>query len=381
MEDIFFFDRTGRCKYSYQRDGSTSTLDIAQLWAGSSKFMKYVPTRHCMTSTNQKDKKQKMICFYPTANESLFIFITTEDYAERAIYSFLRSQDIMAKAFFGSFTRPIHRDGMHLHNIFGMPRVYPRREDQTTKNLMNELVGAVNSPACVLYAQNMIIAASPLYWKLSPRDIHAIDLLVRHNEAPFTDQMFTRDKTQNIERALIFHVYKSMKFVCLNGRAFDAMKAASEDLPRIFHKYGDYLRQLESAPPVTNKIDGIVGWVVHDLATPRFFGHVPEEYEHQFVNMICKCYDIRDRNIAITDISFRLSDHKFFYMPRVFLKKTFYFQDPHFWDIFILHDLQKDEMDMRKFAKDTMLSLLQFVPPINPVTQEVKENPNVHDED
>jgi hypothetical protein len=108
--------------------------------------------------------------------------------------------------------------------------------------------------------------------------------------------------------------------------------------------------------------------------------------------MIAKCYEIvdvreaplpsgsEDRGVReylhvnrVTDISFRLHDHMFFYMPQVLVKKTYYYRDPHFWSFFAMHDLRRNVEEMRSFAQQMMLNMIQFVKPVNSV------EPYIHD--
>lgn len=388
MEEVFYFSAPGDCICAYSRDGTPSKIDTHQLWGAAGQFLNSIcVSRHSIVSKN------KIMSIYPIANDELLIFVADKPYPARVVYAFLRSQATMIASLRSNFMKPIHTNGMHLHNLFGAPRVYPRQIDTNANALLSELISASSSTRCALYAQDMIIMASDGYWQMSKRDIHALDLLVRHNEAPFTDQRFVHD-TGETERALVFHVFKTMKFVCVNGSAFDALQAAAQLLPQVFHKYSDLVKQLEQAPPILEQQDGIVAWCVHDLATHRFFGDVPAEYEQRFIDMIAKCYDIEDEQVMpdapgsaeknkvkeathinrVKDISFRLHDHMFFYMPQVLVLKTSVFvKDPNFWSFFLMHDLKKNVSEMRKFSRETMINMSPFMRPVNPVTPYINE--------
>lgn len=388
MEEVFYFTGDGQCRCSYTKTGAPTKTNAEQLWATATKFLtRTCNSRHSICSQN------KIICFLPLDNEDLFIYISDRPYPPRVLYSFLRSQITMVLSFFSNFVRPIHVAGMHLHNLFGAPRVYPREIDPAIIGLMNDLITATSSTRCAIYARDMVIFASDQYWQMSKRDLHALDLLVRHNEAPFTDQAFMRDNGES-ERALIFHVFKSMKFVCVNGLAFDAMQAAAHHLPEVMHKHKDLLVQLEPAPPILDQQDGVVAWCVHDLATHRFFGDVPEEYEQRFMDMIAKCYDIENEQVLteqpgsteknrlreavhcnrVKDISFRLHDHMFFYMPQVLVKKTSMFvKEPNLWSFFLMHDLRRNVKEMREFSLKTMVNMTTYMKPVNPVAPYINE--------
>jgi hypothetical protein len=263
--------------------------------------------------------------------------------------------------------------------MLGAPQYYPRPLGNQIPQLINELAMAI-APRCALYAQNMILIATEPYWQLPKRDLHCLDLLIRHNEAPFTIQRFSRDDG-SIERAVVFHVFKSMRFVCVVNDALDPLSVASQVLPEILHRYELLLKQLEPAPPVVTKQDGVIAWFVHDLVTHRFFGDVPDEEEQRMISMVVKCYEIVDENLVsvapagdqgrvpevahvnrVKDITFRLHDHMFFYMPQVAVQRTF--RDPNLWSIFVLHDLKRDIQQMRLFAMETMGNMSEFVRPV-----------------
>jgi hypothetical protein len=333
----------------------------------------------------------KSIVFFPLPNESVLIYVSEREYPVRALYSYLRSFASMILAFSLNFMRGIHICGMHIHNMFGAPQYYPRPLGTEAPQLLNELATAI-SPRCALYAQNMIVLATEQYWTMAKRDLHALDLLVRHSEAPFTLQRFTRDDSST-ERASVFHVFKSMRFVCVTGDGFDPLSAASNQLPDIFRRHEALLKQLEPAPPIVTKQDGIVAWCVHDLVTHRFFGDVPAEEDQRMIAMVAKCYEIVDENLVgdfapgdparvaetmpvnrVKDISFRLHDHMFFYMPQVAVQRTF--RDPNLWSMYILHDLKRDVQQMRAFAMETMGNMSEFVRPVIPVAPYLKEIAN-----
>ncbi|OHT02069.1 hypothetical protein TRFO_07241 [Tritrichomonas foetus] len=361
MEEVFYFTNDGLCRASYRLDGGRPKTNPEHLWAASTQFLSLCKSTHSIQAANGK-----IIAFYPLEEESILIYISSNQYCPMALYKFLRSQSVMILSFSSNFIRPIHMNGMHIHNLLGAPRVYPRQYDKATYQLIQDLIVATSSPICALYAHNMIIIASDEFWKMTKRDIHAIDLLVRHCEAPFTDQIIARENGKH-ERALIFHVFKSMKFVTINGKAFDALQAAAQLLPEVLYKQADLLKTLEKTEPIVNNQDGVVAWIVHDLATHRFFGECPEELEHQFIEMICKCYDITDGMHRIKDISMRLADHMFFYMPQILVKNTSYFAQPHFWTFFAMHDLHKSVEEIRKFSSQTLIHILPYVKPVNSV--------------
>jgi hypothetical protein len=275
--------------------------------------------------------------------------------------------------------------------MFGAARVYPRPMTRELQDIMNALGAEVSCQRYAIYTQNMVVVASDQYWQLPKRDLHALDLLVRHNEAPFTDQIFRRDDGSN-ECALIFTITKDLKFVCVHGLGTVITTIADTTLPKIVRQHEVFWKEVEPAPPIVNRQDGIVAWCVHDLVTHRWFGDVPDEYEQRFVAMIAKCYEIADENVAPTeshaaeqgvretvhvnrvkDISFRLQDHMFFYMPQVLIKDTSMWKDPNLWSIFLMHDLKSDIPKMREFSQRTMLSLLRYIKPINPVAPYISD--------
>jgi len=143
------------------------------------------------------------MCFYPMSEDRLFVYISRNAYPPRVLFAFLRSQASMAASFCFSFMRPIHAAGLHVHNMLGAPRYYARPVDTAVLNVVDELVAATSTPRCALYAQSMIVVASDQYWMMPKRDLHALDLLVRHNEAPFTIPSFRYDNGE-VDSALVF---------------------------------------------------------------------------------------------------------------------------------------------------------------------------------
>ena len=366
MEEIFYFTNDGICRAAYAKDGSRAKSNAQNLWAAATQFLQICESNHSISAENGK-----IITFYPLKDESLLIYISSNKYSPFALYKFLRSQSSMIQAFSSNFIRPIHMHGMHFHNMFGAPRIYPRKLDRSSQQLIQDMIAATSSPICALYANNMIVLASDEFWKMSYQDIHAVDLLVRHNEAPFTDQIICRNDKH--ERVLIFHVFKSMKFVTLNGKVFDAMQAAAHHLPEIFYKQIDLLRELEATPPIVNRQEGVIAWIIHDLATHRYFGDCPPELEHQFIEMICKSYDIEDGTNRVKNISVKLAKHRFFYMPKVLVKNTSYFSQPNFWSFFAIHDFNRPIPEIRKFAAQTMIYIFPYVKPVNSVEPFIQE--------
>lgn len=366
MEEIFYFTPSGICKAAYRLDGSQPKTSVEHIYAASTQFVPVCNSFHCISAANGKS-----IAFYPLPDESLLIYITSNKYCSMALEKFLRSQATMILSFNGNFIRPIHMNGMHMHNMFGAPRIYPRIFDKPTSQLIQDLITATSSSICALYAQNMIVIASDEFWKMAKRDIHAIDLLVRHCEAPFTDQVILREDGQH-QRALIFHVFKTMKFVSVNGSAFDALQAASHHLPEVLYKRYDLLKTLEQTPPIVNKQEGVVGWMIIDLATHRYFGDCPDELEHEFIELVCKCLDITGHN-RVKHISMRLAEHMFFFIPQILVRDTKYFNQSHYWTFFVMHDFHKTIDEIRKFCADTMVYLLRYIKPYNPIEPYIQD--------
>lgn len=360
MEEVFYFTSNGVCKAAYRLDGGPAKISAEHLSAASTKFMLICKSSHCISAGNGKS-----IAFYPLPDDSLLIYITSNKYCSMALDKFLRSQAAMIQSFNSNFIRPIHMNGMHMHIMFGAPRIYPRIYDKQTQQLVQDLITATSSSICALYAQNMIVVASDEFWRMTRREIHSIDLLVRHCEAPFTDQILFREDGQN-QRALIFHVFKTMKFVSVNGGNFDALHAASHNLPEVLYKRYDFLKTLEQTPPIVNKQEGVVGWMVLDLATHRYFGDCPNELEQDFIDLVCKCLDIKE-NTRVKHISMRLKEHMFFFIPQILIRDTKYFNQSHYWTFFVMHDLHKSIDEIRKFCADTMVYLLRYVKPYNPI--------------
>lgn len=366
-EEVYYFTPNGSC-ITYRQDGSVpkNNTQPQYLFTASTLFQNQCKSFHCITAANGK-----IIAFYPLPDEGLLIYISPNKYCPLAIEKFLRSQAAMILAFNSNFVRPIHMNGMHMHNMFGAPRIYPRIFDKNTQQLIQDIITATQSPICAMYAQNMIVFASDDFWKLAKRDIHAIDLLARHCEAPFTDQIINLEDGQH-KRALIYHVFKTMKLVTINGGTFDALQAAAQTLPEVLYKKYDFLKSLEQTPPIVNKQEGVIGWMIIDLATHRYFGDCPDEIEGQFIEMICKCFDITDNN-RVKHISMRLSEHMFFYIPQILVRDTKYFNQSHYWTFFIMHDLHKTIDEIRKFCADTMVYLLRYVKPYNAVEPYIQD--------
>jgi hypothetical protein len=98
----------------------------------------------------------------------------------------------------------------------------------------------------------MISIATDQDWQMLKRDVHALDLLVRHSEASFRVQQIQRND-RSLERAFVFCVLKTMKFICARGDAFDPLHAAAQQLPEVFCRHEERLKPLESAQPVANR--------------------------------------------------------------------------------------------------------------------------------
>jgi len=365
MEEIVHFRNDGAIKYSYRRDGTSFERECQHLFAAYERL-----SNNCKIPLSISSEGGKQLSFYPVQNNELIVYLSEKQYHADAILSLLKSHSTMLSSFLGSFSRPIHIEGLHLHNIFEVPRVYAHPENNTTKQLLNELKTVVNSPLCALYTQNMIVLATDEYWKMSKRDLHAVDLLVRHCESPFTDQVFIRENGRT-DRVIVFLVQGTMRFVTIGTGGFNSVQAATTLLPAALHKRIDFLKSIEAAPDVIAQQLGLLAWVIVDAATPRFFGFVPPELENKFINLVCKCNEIADKS-RITDMSLLLEENRFFYMPKVKVKKTFYYDMPHVWDIYFIHNMKKDEAELRKFSMETMLNLVQFLRPVNVYVSENK---------
>ncbi|KAH0793641.1 hypothetical protein GPJ56_002474 [Histomonas meleagridis] len=299
-------------------------------------------------------------------SDEIMIYIGRNSYPAYAIYCMQRSQCVMVDSFENNFLRPIHMSGIHLHNLFGAPRYYPHapKSALAAEPIIQDLSFLKSTKVYALYSQNMIVAASSWFWKMTKQELHAVDLLTRNSEAPFTDQIFIRE-SGTIERVVVVLLFKTMKLAIVCGSTFNLLNEISSSIPQSLRQHISSLEQIEKVPPVVNKQNGIVGWIVLDLATHRFFGDVPEKHEKKFITMICKAYDIQDKTNRICDISVRLEDHMFFFMPQVLVKNDFFSRSPHFWSIFLLHDFKKSVEEMRHFAEKFMLSLIQYVEPVN----------------
>jgi hypothetical protein len=70
----------------------------------------------------------------------------------------------------------------------------------------------------------------------------------------------------------------------------------------------------------------------------------------------------------------------FFYIPDVVLLHTHYFKDPHLWIMFILHDLKRNVNEMREWAKQTMINMIQYMKPVNSVAPFLKSIVNTFKE-
>jgi hypothetical protein len=390
MELVFYSTNGGSCeeKDCWQLDGTNCTesqcLKSPMLLLAGTDLADRGAARCSITSHG------KLIVFFQLPEDAMLVYVSARPYPPRAISALLRSFATMIVSFDSSYIRPIHLCGLHLHNMFGAARVHPQPLHSSIHQLMNQLSAAAASSLCALYTQNMIILATDQYWQMPKRDLHALDLLVRHSEAPFTMQRFQR-YDGSLERAFVFCVFKTMKFVCVHGDAFDPLHAASQLLPEVFRRHEERLKPLESAPPIANRQDGVIAWIVHDLVTHRFFGECPQDEELRMIEMIAKCYEIVDEDWTasfatgeagkitesihvnrVQDVSFKLQDHMFFYIPQVVVLHTHYFRDPHLWSMFILHDLKRNINEMRDFAKHTMLNMIQYVKPVNPVAPYLK---------
>lgn len=370
MEEISFLSIHSNEVITYSLDGKR--VDREQALKILEQSYNNLPGNNEEYYSIRDSSSGKIIGIYPIKNKGLLIYTSFDQYSPIALQRYLHSQATMLIAFgTAHFLRPIHMAGMHLFNLFAAPRVYPHVYDKSFEKLFQELVSVI-SPICALYAKNSIIIASDQFWKMSRQDIHAIDLLVRSCEAPFTDQALFREGTGNVERVCVFHIFKSMKFVSLNNGPFDMLQAASQQIPTILYKQFDLLKTIEPTPPIVNKQEGIVAWAIFDLATHRYFGDCPNELEHQFIEMICKCHDIAEHN-RVSDISMRLKDHLFFFMPQVLVRDTKYFSQSHFWTFYAMHDFHKTVEEIRKFAEHTMINLVRFVKPINPPDQYLQQ--------
>jgi len=211
-------------------------------------------------------------------------------YPPRVLFTFLRSLASMTAPFCFIFVRSIRTTRLRIHNVLGAPRYYARPVDPAVLKVINELVTATSAPRCALYARSMVVAASDQYRMMPKRDLHALDLLVQHNQAPFTIQSLEGDSGE-VDRALVSRVSQSMKVV--SGMAIDAVQAAPQLLPVVPHRHADLLKPLERVAP-NQRQDGVVAWCAQDLVTHRFFREVPPDQEQRFFDIIATCHDIED---------------------------------------------------------------------------------------
>lgn len=358
MEDIFLIGSDGTIKYSYQKDGSPSKIIPQQIWAASAlRFQNICQEFHCITS-----RSGKTIFFYPTDDKNdLYIYITTNEHHPRSIASYIRAQMRMKSSFVGNFSRSLHIDGISISTQMGLPCAYIFRETTESRAMIDRLQAVLSTRSLAIYTKNKVAIASDEFWLMPASALQAIDLFVNHTDAPISDQVFIREGWKG--RAVSFLLFDQIKLVVIVGGNFDAVHAVSTLIPETLYPYKELIYQFEQKETV--KQPNVIAWAVVDLVTPRWWGDIPPEYEHVFIEQMCRSVEISREN-RIRDILMRLPDHMWSYIPSYLVhgKKGLVQTQTHFWSYYAIHDFKDDVHEIRKITKSFLSSLAAIIRPI-----------------
>lgn len=374
MGELFLYSADGQLLFGYNAQGENIHKDCHLLYAAAQRFLQ--------TSNNQftlSSPSGKKVGISPTNKGEILIYISDGDISSACTCSYLKLQRIMLDKYFGYFVKPIHISGIHLNTVFGVPQVFLQPKNQDLENFLTKVQTAINSPLVAIYNDGVIMTASNDFWKLNKQDLFAIDTLVRLNEAPFSDQSFSKRDGASV-RVVMYHVISKVKIVSVVGGAFNLPQTASSALVPVLYEYSQLINSMNTFVPITNKELNVRAWaIVDNRVTPvpkggqlppntklfsarRFFCYVPKELEADMIRMASKVEEVSEKDI-VTDISMRINESKFFYMPKVQVTKkgALFSTTKHVWDLYILHDLDMNIETLRQYSSDTMSKLTDFL--------------------
>ncbi|EAY13496.1 hypothetical protein TVAG_343250 [Trichomonas vaginalis G3] len=352
VENIVLFENNGTVKFAYKKDGTPIKFDQLQLFAAAQQYLDVGKVPFVIGSENNSK-----IAFQETNNNEIILYVTNQIYRDSEILHILRAQAIMYNAFYGSFVRPLHVHGLDIQTVFGVPKVNHHRQHPNLPNFLQQFHD-LGTDLIAFYCQNEIVEASDSYWQQNRDDLLAIDLLVRHNEAPYTDQVFRRSDGI-VSRVSVAQLQNTLKFVAVGN--VNLSQAVSK-VPAILRANQQFLQLLYPRDPQVFK--EVLAWVIDDRETPRCFGNIPPQLEREFIDLIVQNHDTIEKN-RIKDVTLVCRDYKFFYMPMVLVRQTSFFSGhAHLWSFYCLHNLPGDVDEMRDFAERIMREMVPLLKPL-----------------
>ena len=329
MEDIVLFE-DGQVVFSFKKDGTPCTTDYSSLPDAAEHLLasSKVPSFIITSPTNKKIACQK------PKDGALIFYITDVNYPDIAIHRILETQSLMYNSFGEHFLRQIHMEGMNLQTVFQRPRCHAHVERKELQRLLAAVSTACSTPRIAFYCKDMVIEATDEYWIQEMPVIYAIDLVVRNNEAPYTDQRLVMTNGTSTHVCVV-QLQNTLKLVCVGE--INLSQIIISKLPNALNDNSRYLRSLY--PDDTVKLN-LRGWIIKDRETPRYFGEIPDNLEEDFVELACKTEEICEKN-RVTSVALTLNDYKFFYLPMVLVNQKSVLlgnRPSHVWDFYFIYE-------------------------------------------
>lgn len=364
IENIVLFENDGTVKFAYKRDGTPIKFEQGQLFAAAQQYLDVAKVPYVIGSVNKSK-----IGFQETNNNEIIVYITNQPYRDSEILHILHAQTVMYNAFYGSLVRPIHIHGLDIQAVFGVPKVILHNSHEVIQKHLS-LLHDLGTDCIAFYNNDAIVGASNSYWSQNPDDMLAIDLLVRLNEAPFTDQVFCRSDglVSRVSVAYIGYMRDETRPLTENYN-IKLVVVGNVNLSQAVHKVPPILRENKQFFNLLKynqsyNIPQVLAWVINDKEAPRCFGNIPPNLEREFIDLIVQNHDTIENN-RIKDVTLVCRDYKFFYMPMVLVRNTSYWRgDSHLWSFYCLHNLPGDVDEMRDFAEKLMRDLVSNLKPL-----------------